>query len=137
MEDCIFCKIIKKEIPVDMVYEDKDIMAFLDINPSNKGHTLVMPKKHSKNLLENNEEDLKRLVLAIKKIGNAVMKVTNAEGMNILSNINPIAGQVVFHTHVHITPRYKDDGISFKIQRKAYNEGESKELASKIKSLLK
>ena len=137
MEDCIFCKIIKKEIPTDIVYEDKDIMAFLDINPSNKGHTLVMPKKHSKNLLENNEEDLKRLVLAIKKIGNAVMKVTNAEGMNILSNINPIAGQVVFHTHVHITPRYKDDGISFKIQRKAYNEGESKELASKIKSLLK
>jgi|SRR3989344_2377525 len=137
MEDCIFCKIIKKEIPADIVYEDKDIMAFLDINPSNKGHTLVMPKKHSKNLLENNEEDLKRLVLAIKKIGNAVMKVTNAEGMNILSNINPIAGQVVFHTHVHITPRYKDDGISFKIQRKAYNEGESKELASKIKSLLK
>ncbi|MBI2667789.1 HIT family protein [Candidatus Woesearchaeota archaeon] len=137
MKDCLFCKIIRKEIPADIVYEDKSIIAFFDINPANKGHTLVMPKNHSNNLLEDNEDDLKNISLAVKKIGNAIMKATNAEGLNIISNINSVAGQVVFHTHVHIIPRFKDDGINFKVQRRYYDEGESKKLASKIKTLLK
>jgi len=137
MTDCIFCKIIKREIPANIVYEDDSMIAFLDVNPSNKGHTLVMPKNHSKSLLEDTEEDLKKLSIAIKKIGNVIIKITNADGMNIISNINQVGGQVVFHTHFHIIPRFKNDGISFKVNRVKYKEGESKELTSKIKSLLK
>ncbi len=139
MTDCIFCKIAKKEIPADIVYEDNSTIAFLDIHPINKGHTLVMPKNHSKNLLEDNEKDLEKISLVIKKVGNAVMKATNAEGMNIMSNINPIAGQIVFHTHLHLIPRFKNDGYNPHAikHKKKYEQGESKELASKIKSILK
>src|SRR3989344_2012885 len=113
ISDCLFCRIIRKEIPADIVYEDESIIAFFDINPANKGHTLVMPKNHSNNLLEDNEDDLKNISIAVKNIGNAIMKATDAEGLNIISNINSVAGQVIFHTHVHIVPRFKDDGINF------------------------
>src|SRR3989344_2402791 len=117
ISDCLFCKIIRKEVPTEIIYEDNSIIAFLDHLPSNKGHTLVLPKIHSKNLLEDSNETSKEMGVAVKKIGNAVMKATNAEGINIISNIGAVAGQAVFHTHVHIVPRFKDDGISLRVER--------------------
>tara|TARA_Y100000310_G_scaffold345778_2_gene469748 strand:+ start:7154 stop:7567 length:414 start_codon:yes stop_codon:yes gene_type:complete len=137
MTDCLFCKIINKEISSDIVYEDKNFIAFLDINPVNKCHTLVMPKKHSKNLLEDNEEDLKLIGPIMKKIGNALVRFTNADGLNIITNINEVAGQEIFHTHIHLLPRFKNDGVSFKVKREKYKNEGSQEIASKIKNLLK
>jgi|TARA_B100001971_G_C18150223_1_gene515397 histidine triad (HIT) family protein len=137
MKDCLFCKIVSKEVSSDIVYEDESIIAFLDKFPINKGHTLIIPKRHSKNFLEDKDKALKKLSLIIKKVGNVIMKATNADGMNIHSNINEVAGQVIFHTHVHLIPRFKGDGHSFILNKKDFNEKESQEIASKIKSLLK
>ncbi|MGE5392325.1 MAG: HIT family protein [Candidatus Saccharibacteria bacterium] len=109
--DCIFCKIANKEIPAEIVYEDDDVTAFLDINPTAKGHTLVIPKQHSKDLPETGDRTLGLILPAVKKIAAAVMKATGAAGFNLGCNTGEAAGQVVFHLHLHIIPRYRDDGL--------------------------
>lgn len=111
MDDCLFCKIIKGEVPASMVYENDKIFAFLDIKPVNKGHTLVVPKEHHADLTETPEEVLGEMLARSKKIADAVVKAVNADGFNIGINTKPAAGQVVFHTHLHIIPRFKDDGL--------------------------
>jgi histidine triad (HIT) family protein len=110
MDDCIFCKIIKGEIPSQKVYEDDDIIAFLDIRPINPGHTLVVPKTHAANILETSEEDAQKLVAAVKKIAPAILKAVGTESFNLSSNNGRASGQVVFHTHWHIMPRFPADG---------------------------
>ncbi|MBW3012313.1 HIT family protein [Candidatus Woesearchaeota archaeon] len=131
MDECIFCKIAKKEIPADVIYEDSNVMAFLDIMPISKGHALVIPKKHSENILDIGEEDLKKLIVGIKKTAKAVLKGTGAEGINVSMNNNRAAGQLVFHTHFHIIPRFSDDGLKHWPQGR-YAEGESAKIAAKI-----
>lgn len=109
--DCIFCKIISGEIPSSKVYEDDTVLAFLDINPVNKGHSLVIPKKHSANLLEDDIGDLTNCMSAIQKVARATMAAVNADGFNLMANTKPVAGQIVFHTHFHIVPRFEGDGL--------------------------
>jgi histidine triad (HIT) family protein len=111
MDDCLFCKIIKGEVPANMVYENDKIFAFLDINPNNKGHTLVVPKQHCTDLLETPDDVLADMMSRTKKIAEAIMKAVNADGFNTILNTKPAAGQVIFHTHLHIIPRFKDDGF--------------------------
>lgn len=111
MNDCIFCKIIKKEIPADFIYENDKIVAFLDIHPCNPGHALVVPKEHHTDLLETPEEVLLDIMTRTKKIAPAIMEAVKAEGFNTIFNTKPAAGQVIFHTHMHIIPRYKNDGL--------------------------
>lgn len=108
--DCLFCKIIKGEIPSARVYEDQYSCAFLDINPVNPGHTLLVPRKHFANLYEIPDETLARLAPTIKKLAIAVKKAVGADGINIGMNNDPAAGQLVFHAHIHIMPRHKGDG---------------------------
>ena len=131
MEDCIFCKIIKGEIPSTKIYENEYVYAFLDIMPVNKGHTLVIPKKHSRNLLEDDVEDLKHCIEAAQKVATAVMRAVNADGFNLGVNTNSAAGQAVFHTHFHIIPRFEDDGLRA-WPHKEYGEGEMLPLGNKI-----
>ena len=131
-ENCIFCKIIKGDIPAAKVYEDEKTLAFLDIAPVNKGHTLVIPKKHSKNLLEDDMDDLDICMKTIKKVAKAVMGATGADGFNLGANTNSAAGQVVFHTHFHIIPRFEDDGLRHWSQGK-YDEMEMDSFQEKIK----
>ena len=109
MEDCIFCKIIAGEIPSSKVYEDEQILAFLDISQVTPGHTLVVPKEHFRNMLEMDGEAAGQLFACIPTIARKVMKATDAKGMNIINNNEEIAGQTVFHTHVHLAPRYTED----------------------------
>ena len=109
MEDCIFCKIIAGEIPSSKVYEDEQVLAFLDISQVTPGHTLVVPKKHFRNMLEMDREAASQLFACIPTIARKVMKATDAKGMNIINNNEVIAGQTVFHTHVHLAPRYTED----------------------------
>lgn len=111
MSDCVFCKIIKKEIPADFVYENDKIVAFLDIAPTNKGHTLVVPKEHHSDFLETPDDILKEVIAKSKEISKAVMKAVSAGGVNLIVNTKPAAGQVVFHTHFHIIPRFSNDGL--------------------------
>lgn len=106
---CIFCKIVNNEIPSYKIYEDDHVLAFLDLSQVTKGHTLVIPKKHYSNYLECDKEDLCRVNEVAQKIGNDLMKKLNCSGMNILSNINEVAGQSVFHFHMHVIPRYSEN----------------------------
>ncbi|MFA6258847.1 MAG: HIT family protein [Candidatus Paceibacterota bacterium] len=136
MNDCIFCKIISEEIPCIKIYEDEKILAFLDIKPVNIGHTLIIPKEHYKNIYETPEEILKEMISVSKRISVALKSALNADGINITMNNEPSAGQVVFHSHIHIIPRIKDDGFLPWYGKRDYRNGEKEETAEKIKRLL-
>ncbi len=135
MDDCIFCKIIKGEIPCSKVYEDDNVLAFLDIAPNNKGHSLVLPKKHYRNILDTPDDILQELIKAIKKVSNAVKEGVDAEGVNVIINNEPAAGQIVFHLHAHIIPRFENDGFKHWPGGK-YEEGEMDETREKIKKYI-
>jgi histidine triad (HIT) family protein len=134
MNDCIFCKIANKEIPANIVYEDDKTIAFLDIHPYNQGHTLVIPKVHSNNFFETTNENLSNLSAVTKKVGAAVEKATNAEGIQIRINTHEAGGQDVFHVHFHIVPKYFND--SEKSHPASYAGNEKEETAEKIKKEL-
>ena len=114
VSDCIFCKIVAGEIPSSKVYEDDHFLAFLDISQVTPGHTLVIPKKHARNLLEMTPDETADLFNVVSTVTKKVESATQPQGMNIISNMEEIAGQSVFHTHVHILPRYSQDD-DFKI----------------------
>ncbi len=129
---CIFCKIANKEIDSNIVYETDNFIAFLDINPVNPGHTLIIPKKHYEHIIEMPEEYGIELMNVIKKVANAVKKAVNADGFNIAMNNGEAAGQVVMHAHIHIIPRFKGDGLKPWPQRKA-DSNELRGIAEDIK----
>lgn len=103
MDNCIFCKIINNVIPSHKVFEDDDVVAILDAFPTATGHVLILPKKHYKNILECDENTLSKMMSLVKEIGNALLK-TYALGINVISNINTVAGQSVMHAHIHLIP---------------------------------
>ena len=109
VSDCIFCKIVAGDIPASKVYEDEYFLAFLDISQVTPGHTLVIPKKHARNLLEMTPDETADLFNVVSTVTKKVESATQPQGMNIISNMEEIAGQSVFHTHVHILPRYSQD----------------------------
>mgnify|MGYP003290405019 CR=1 FL=1 len=130
--NCIFCKIIKGEIPSSTVYEDDDFKAILDISPANKGHVIVLTKGHYANIFELDETIAGKLLPVVKKIASAVKKVTNCDGINILQNNGVAAGQTVFHVHVHIIPRFDNDNELLTWEKKSYEDGEAIQLANQI-----
>ena len=136
MEDCIFCKIIEGKIPSAKVYEDDKVISFLDIAPNNKGHCLIVPKNHSRNLFEMEQEDLIATMQALQKVAKAAMKALDYPAFNIIINNGKEAGQVVFHFHIHIIPRYESDGLKFAGRHLKYEGDEMSEYAEKIKKLL-
>lgn len=111
MDDCIFCKIIKGEIPSYKIYEDDMTFAFLDIARDSYGHTLVIPKKHCSNVLDCDSEYLEAVSKTVKKIALHYTLDCGFDGVNILNASGESAQQTVFHLHFHIVPRKKDDGI--------------------------
>jgi len=135
MDDCLFCKIVKGEIPSYKVYEDKEFIAFLDIGPINKGHTLIVPKKHSETFMHMNEDELGKVMHVIQKIANAIMKATKADGFNLMLNNQKAAGQVIGHTHFHIIPRFHGDGFKHWAQGK-YKKNEAVKITNEIKRFL-
>jgi histidine triad (HIT) family protein len=132
MENCIFCKIVKAEIPSNKIYEDDEVLAFLDIAPVNIGHTLVIPKQHFVNIYETPDEIASKIMRVAKKIATALKNNLKAEGVNITMNNDAPAGQVVFHSHVHVIPRIEGDGFGLWHGKRPYNEGEAKDVAQKI-----
>ena len=120
MDDCLFCKIIKGEIPSSKVYEDDDVIAFLDISQATKGHTLVVPKKHYDNFLTTPKEVMHKVMDVAQRIGQAQIMMLGAKGVNILSNVNKEAGQSIIHFHVHVIPRYENsDGFILEMKNNA------------------
>jgi histidine triad (HIT) family protein len=105
MEDCIFCKIIKGQIPCFKVYEDDRVLAFADINPITEGHTLIIPKAHAENLFEISEEDIAAIHLASKKIADAIKSALDPVGIAVLQLNGRGVNQVVMHYHLHLIPR--------------------------------
>jgi len=129
---CLFCKIINGEVPAQVVYEDRAVLAFLDIFPSNPGHVLVVPKKHCEPWLDASGEDLRSLISVLPKIAGAVLKALDYEAFNLAVNNGKIAGQVIPHLHFHIVPRRGGDGHELFRGVKA-EENELKDFAGKIK----
>ena len=132
MDNCIFCKIASGDIPSATLYEDEDFRVILDIAPAAKGHAILLPKKHMRNLLEADEETLAKALPVVKKVSEKICKTLNCDGINILQNNEPAAGQTVFHLHIHMIPRYKEDHIPIGWKPGSYADGEAVELAEKM-----
>lgn len=133
--NCIFCKIVAGEVPCDKVYEDGQTIAFLDIKPVNPGHILVIPKEHHSNITQTPDEILGAMISTAKKVAQTFPTALNTEHYNLEINTGAIAGQVVFHAHLHIIPRHEGDGLEL-WHGKQYEDGQSKLLADKIKNVL-
>lgn len=110
MDNCIFCKIIAGDIPSMRVYEDEVCVAILDINPAAPGHTLILPKKHYQDLFEMDEETAGKLLMVAQEIGKRQMERLGAQGVNLVQNNGAAAGQTVLHFHLHVIPRFENDG---------------------------
>jgi histidine triad (HIT) family protein len=139
-ENCVFCKIIRKEAPANIVYEDKAVVAFLSNRPVNEGHTLVVPKKHYRDVYDIPEGEAGNLFAITKRLAQAVKDSMKTEGIRIVQNNGEAAGQVVFHVHIHIIPlKPRDDLHNSGVYRNptnARNFGELEKDAQKIRALI-
>lgn len=131
-DSCLFCKIVKGEIPSKKVYDDKDVVAFLDINPTNPGHTLVVPKKHADDLTKSSDDDIAKAMHVVRKITASLKEKMNAIGVNVLQNNGKAAGQIVAHTHFHIIPRYANDMVVISYPRQQIPEAAMEEIRKKL-----
>jgi histidine triad (HIT) family protein len=130
--DCIFCKILAGELPAQIVDEDERTIAFMDIAPATRGHALVIPREHSRDLLEVPPEDLQATILAAKRLAGRARERLGADGVNLLNSCGAAAWQTVFHFHVHVIPRYEDDPLRLPW---IPSPGDSEEIAAAAKEL--
>lgn len=138
VDDCAFCRIIKGEIPSAKVYEDELVLVFLDIAPFNLGHSLVVPKDHHHSVTTLPAEYLARMMSVAARVAPAIMRATGAEGFNLFLNNGSVAGQVVPHSHLHILPRFANDGVIIQAASKKYdNPAAMQELATEISAKVK
>ena len=126
MQDCLFCKIVRGEIPSAQVFSSEYVLAFLDIGPIHKGHTLVIPKTHYATLWELPAALGQEMQEALQKVGRAVVQATAADGLNVVMNNFRAAGQLVDHAHWHLVPRFTEDGLRWWPQQE-YESSESME----------
>jgi histidine triad (HIT) family protein len=135
MENCIFCKVIKGELPSSKVYEDDVVLAFLDVNPINKGHVLVIPKEHQQFIADLDEKTLGKMIIIANKINKAVRSSEiKTEAVNLLLSDGEVAGQEISHVHLHIIPRFRGDNFSFSFPN---NESPTREDLDEISEEIK
>jgi histidine triad (HIT) family protein len=132
--DCIFCKILAGELPAHKVDEDEHTVAFLDINPWTRGHAVVVPKRHSRNLYEIEEEDLEQTVVAAKRLALRMRDRLGCDGVNLLNSCEPAAWQTIFHLHVHVIPRYEDDPLRLPIRPERAEDEELAGVAGELRA---
>ena len=133
-KDCIFCKIVKGEIPCHKLYEDEHVLAFLDISQVTKGHTLVISKEHYENFLATPKEVMHHIMDVAQRIGQVQIQMFNAKGINILTNCYEEAGQTVMHFHVHVIPRYsKSDSFILEMKNNDEHKANLAVIANDIK----
>ena len=110
-EDCIFCKIVAGELPAEKLDEDEHTVSFMDLNPWTRGHALVIPRNHSTNLYEIDDDDLRHYAVAARRLAKRIKDRLGCDGINLLNAAEPAAWQTVFHFHLHVIPRYEDDSL--------------------------
>ena len=135
-KNCIFCKIIAGEIPSATVYEDDDFKVIMDIFPAAKGHTIILPKKHSANLFELDDDTATKALIVARKVATAMQAELNCEGINLLQNNGEVAGQSVFHFHIHLIPRFHGDLVQTTWVPGSYLEDEAAGVAAAIAARL-
>lgn len=133
---CVFCRILAGELPAEVLWSDDRVVAILDINPIHYGHALIIPRHHAADLLALREEDLHAIMRGTQIVAGALVRGLGVDGFNVFSNNGRIAGQSVFHFHMHITPRYAGDDIRFVLQLKTYQHGGMAEYARRIRAQL-
>ena len=134
MDECPFCRIIDRSLPAEVLYEDDAILCILDINPIHFGHTLIIPKRHCRDFLDLPDDVFHPLLKAAQAVSGALVAEYGIEGFNIFSNNGRIAGQSVFHFHLHVTPRHPDDDIHFVLNLKHYDGSEMADLGSRLRA---
>lgn len=129
-ENCIFCSIANGDIPSATIYEDDDFRVFLDLAPASRGHALLVPKEHYDNLYELDDEVAAKVLVAAKKVASKMAAVLGCDGYNIVQNNGEAAGQTVFHFHMHLIPRYKDDQVGLGWKMGELTDAERDEILS-------
>ena len=133
-EDCVFCKVLAGELPSEKVYEDEYAIGVMDINPWTRGHAVVFPRKHAKDVFEIEDEELQHVILAVKRLA-AKMRATLApDGINLLQSNGSAAWQTIFHLHFHVIPRYEDDTLELPTRPKPAKPDELAEVAGVIRA---
>ncbi len=135
MDECLFCKIVEGSVSCEKIYEDEHVIGFLDIHPINHGHTLVIPKKHATSIYDIAKEDFERLMGVVHDLAPQIGQTVKADGINIGMNNDRAAGQLIFHAHIHIIPRFDNDGFKH-WYGKGYGEGEIKQVGEAIRKIL-
>lgn len=134
-ENCIFCKIMEGAIPSRTIYEDEDFKVILDASPASRGHALILPKEHCANIYEISEELLAKAAKLAKKLSAHMKEVLQCDGLNLLQNNGEVAGQTVFHFHMHLIPRYEgmknDDLLNWTHEQ--FSDQEQDEICQKLK----
>lgn len=131
-ETCIFCKIAAGEIPSVTLYEDEDFRVIMDIQPASKGHALILPKEHYANLYELSDELASKVLVLAKKMVTALTDILGCDGYNIVQNNGTVAGQTVFHFHMHLIPRYEDDNVTIGWEPGSLDEEVKEEILKKL-----
>ena len=131
-DNCIFCKLANGEIPTATLYEDDDFRVILDAGPASKGHALILPKEHFKDLYELDDEVASKALVLAKKMITKLTDVLGCDGYNIVQNNGETAGQTVFHFHIHLIPRYKDDEVGLGWKMGELTEEDKEEILSKM-----
>jgi histidine triad (HIT) family protein len=133
-EDCLFCSILAGDVPAQMVDEDEHTVAFMDINPWTRGHALVIPRNHSRNLYDVPEDDMSQTLSAAKRLAIRMKERLGCDGVNLLNSSEPAAWQTVFHFHVHVIPRYDDDPLKLPTRPQQADQDELAQVAEQLRS---
>ena len=132
-ENCIFCKLANGDIPTATLYEDEDFRVILDVSPASKGHALILPKEHYADLYELDDGLAAKVMVLAKKMITKLTDVLGCDGYNIVQNNKEAAGQTVFHFHLHMIPRYQNDGVGLGWKMGTLTDEDKEELLAKIK----
>lgn len=132
MSNCIFCKIANGEIPSATLYEDEDFRVILDLGPASKGHALILPKAHAANIYEISDDMAAKAMILAKKMATKMTEALKCDGFNIVQNNGEPAGQTVFHFHMHLIPRYKNDHVGLGWNVGTLTEEDKSEILSKL-----
>lgn len=134
MNDCIFCKIINGDIPSATIYENEEFKVILDRFPANEGHVLILPKKHSANIFEIDPDQAGRLFVLATKIAKEMKNTLGFEHLNVMQNNGTVAGQTVFHFHLHLIPRYENDGITIAYKPMDLTDAQIEDMRKKLET---
>lgn len=133
-DNCIFCKLANKDIPTNIIYEDDRFTVILDASPATKGHALILPKNHAANIYELPDEDASAVFVLAKKLATKMTEILHCDGFNIVQNNGEVAGQTVFHFHMHLIPRYEGDQVALTWKPGELTDEMKEEILNKVKA---